>query len=565
MSGDEENHGRSRSGRSDRLSATAAAIPTKAGELSVKCAACDTADLRRPKLLTSCLHPVCSECVRDLVTCEGTIKCPTCQNVTTPWPAGVNAVDALPDYFGWTKLAPAAAGTAKDDEPDLSCHRKTLSKRVCDECIPGQEGDAASFCRDCQAFLCQEHAQVHPRSRRTAAHKVDKLTEAGVHVPQEDLPRKKDHGHEDSGAAASSLPVCPLHSPRPLSKFCTQCRALLCERCLEVSGRCPKWSTRPWSTACREHKLKESIDYGEEERQKVRKQLHSPNTASTMVQARIRLGFIRQRIANTNSMNERVSAKITATADRLVELVRTKERYLLETVDAACWQELNKLEEREREVSASLETAQHCSHLMAEGVENLSPVRFLQVSDCLGKALDRCKRRPWDTKNVYQLVMWFESDGSAIEDAIGSGLGRLVAANACPLEGSAELSRQEVHCMEEVEIIVTFPVDNDCFRPVDPEDRDSDEEDLGLPRQNVDFVLETIRAYIQKASKLTTSPSRRATELKFECSREYLNESWSRRLRAVFVPQEVGEYTITVQMDGCDMTEKPLGLTVKPA
>ena len=557
-----------RHGGSDRLSE--AATPTQAAdpELRVKCAVCDTADLRRPKLLTSCLHPVCSECVRDLVTCEGTIKCPTCQKVTTPRPAGVNALDALPDYFGWTKLTPAAAETAEDNE-DSSCHGKTPStgkRRVCDECIPGQEGDAVSFCRECQAFLCQEHAQAHPRSRRTAQHKVDRLTEAGVNAHEEDLLRKKDHGHEDSGAVWSSapLPVCPLHSPRPLSKFCTQCRALLCERCLEVSGQCPKAVTSArytFSHKSRQHRLKESTDYGEEQRQKVRKHLFSSNTASTVEQARTRLGFIRQRIANTNSMNGRASAKITATADQLVELVRIEERKLQEAVDATCWKALKKLEMLEQKVSASLESSQHCSHLTAEAIESLSPVEFLQVSDHLRKALDICKRLPWETDYVHQLFMWFESDVKAIEDAVGSGLGRVATGFARLWKGSVELSCKEVHCMEEVEVIVTLPDSSEsCFLTVDEENSD----DEGLPCNDADFVRGTFRAHIQKASD-STGPSGNVTELEFEGSSQIHCGSWSTRLRAVFVPQEVGEYTFTVQIDGCDMTEKPLRLTVKPA
>ncbi|XP_065187584.1 E3 ubiquitin-protein ligase TRIM45-like [Sycon ciliatum] len=167
----------------------------------VTCVACGCEN-KRIKLV-QCLHSLCISCLEQNVDEDGSITCPKCRT-STPLQAGLSSTLSLPDSYANVE------GSGAEQKSAVSC----------DECMDVKV--AVSRCATCSSHLCSVHTEGHKLSRATHGHEVLALTEAGTETAET----------ATAASATQSQHHCALHSSSILTKFCTKCKKLLCERCI---------------------------------------------------------------------------------------------------------------------------------------------------------------------------------------------------------------------------------------------------------------------------------------------------------------------------------------------
>ena len=475
-----------------------------------KCVVCTTDKLRRPKLLTGCLHAVCGECVQGIVSRQGTVKCPRCQSVTS-LPAGVSVLDGLPDYFGSDAAQQPSGGTDGTDNLD--------AKHLCDECVEGSEEEATVYCAQCQAAFCKLHERAHLQSRRTAKHDVERLSGANTRA--------------SVAQSGPLLPTCPLHTSYKLTKYCTTCRELLCERCEELGSHRSQSAVLDASGG---HSIIDCVTAGEQERAKLREVLFSSKVEEHTAAKRARLCLVKEKISEVNAMSERESAKVTEATDRLVEQLRAEERSNLDKIDSLRWKKLKVLEKLEAEDSDALEAAEQCHHLTEEAVKSLGPGQLLQVSDVLRKTLSKTMSAENQRGvSVPHLVMTFKSREPAIKENIQQGLGDVTCASVGPSRCTAQLSNGSTRLNEGVSVLVTLKDEHGAF----------------LPAQSIDDIAHSVCGEVHS----TSASSSESAAVTLEFARFQDNQ-----LKADFVPQQAGEFVVTVKIGDQEVDHSALRL-----
>eukprot|EP00117_Sycon_ciliatum_P020284 scpid79943/ scgid18114/ Tripartite motif-containing protein 45 len=167
----------------------------------VTCVACGCEN-KRIKLV-QCLHSLCISCLEQNVDEDGSITCPKC-SASTPLQAGCSPMLSLPDSYAKVE------GSGAEQKSAVSC----------DECMDVEV--AVSRCATCSSHLCSFHTEGHKISRATHGHEVLALTEAGTETAETTT----------AASATQSQHRCALHPSSILTKFCTKCKKLLCERCI---------------------------------------------------------------------------------------------------------------------------------------------------------------------------------------------------------------------------------------------------------------------------------------------------------------------------------------------
>ncbi|XP_071089553.1 E3 ubiquitin-protein ligase TRIM45-like [Haliotis cracherodii] len=160
---------------------------------------------RRPRLLHSCLHAFCTQCLQQLLTKEGNgqITCPLCRQVhKVPGKADTLPVDPVR-----AKLV---------DFVQI----KNEGKVQCTDCPEGST--AESKCQECSVYLCKECTYVHRRHRLTNDHPIISLSD----VLQQPL-NTFGKGH-----------FCTHHPKHQLEFYCATDETLCCISCtvLEHKG-----------------------------------------------------------------------------------------------------------------------------------------------------------------------------------------------------------------------------------------------------------------------------------------------------------------------------------------
>ena len=166
----------------------------------VTCVACGCEN-KRTKLV-QCLHSLCLSCLEQNVDEDNSITCPECRASTQL--EGLSPLLSLPDSH-----AKVESGGAEQK-----------SAVSCDECMDMEV--AVSRCATCSSHLCSFHTEGHKRSRATHGHEVLALTEAGTETAET----------ATAASATQSQHRCVQHPSSSLTKFCTKCKKLLCERCI---------------------------------------------------------------------------------------------------------------------------------------------------------------------------------------------------------------------------------------------------------------------------------------------------------------------------------------------
>ena len=198
-----------------------------------KCVFCRS-EVLQGKVL-GCLHLACRSCALSNVSFGNTITCTRCQVEVRNPGHGYNVVDSLADLPGDGEGITGIirqAGTRDHSSEQLEhgllkrpkkMARPTMGKSptessvaslrvlICEsEDCKGSDVAASSKCMECSMTLCKGHALVHSRSKTTSTHCVLPLNEDG---------------------AVNDI-KCRLHSADDLTKYCSTCETLVCEKCL---------------------------------------------------------------------------------------------------------------------------------------------------------------------------------------------------------------------------------------------------------------------------------------------------------------------------------------------
>ncbi|XP_046365191.2 tripartite motif-containing protein 45-like [Haliotis rufescens] len=160
---------------------------------------------RRPRLLHSCFHAFCTQCLQQLLTKEGKgqITCPLCRQVhKVPGKADILPVDPVR-----AKLV---------DFVQIKNERKV----PCTDCPEGST--AESKCQECSVYLCKDCTYVHRRHRLTNDHPIISLSDV-LEQPLNTFGK----GH-----------FCTHHPKHQLEFYCATDEILCCISCtvLEHKG-----------------------------------------------------------------------------------------------------------------------------------------------------------------------------------------------------------------------------------------------------------------------------------------------------------------------------------------
>ena len=158
---------------------------------------------RRPRLLNSCLHAFCTQCLDQLLEKEGKgqVTCPICRQVERVR----RKADSLPPDPMRSKLV---------DYVQLKRRKRIL----CSEC---EEHEAISRCQECQCYLCKDCDYVHRRHRVSRDHLIQTLDKV-MKEPVKNLSK----GH-----------FCPSHPKHHIKSYCSTEGKLCCVSCTVLDHR----------------------------------------------------------------------------------------------------------------------------------------------------------------------------------------------------------------------------------------------------------------------------------------------------------------------------------------
>ncbi|XP_046335855.2 E3 ubiquitin-protein ligase TRIM56-like, partial [Haliotis rufescens] len=159
---------------------------------------------RRPRLLHSCLHAFCTQCLQQLLDKEGNgeITCPLCRRIE--------------------KVSGTAQMIAIDPVRDQLVEYLHIQKKkqvLCKDCPDGNH--ARSRCFECGGNLCLDCENAHRRNRSTRGHEIKLLGEL-------------------QAASCESLKVrtfCCNHQDHFIECFCSTCEALCCVMCAIIDHK----------------------------------------------------------------------------------------------------------------------------------------------------------------------------------------------------------------------------------------------------------------------------------------------------------------------------------------
>ena len=178
----------------------------------------------QPKLLP-CNHSVCHSCLElqqgfrkglDYI-----VTCPSCHTETELPKSGL---DSLPTAFFKQHLSETCSRLEKAGEG-----------KGCEEC-GNPDASLASFCADCQLFVCSDCHATHKRLKSLSGHRL--LPMGQFH---QDLRRTLSTDGPSSSLPLSSAGhmVCLTHK-EPLKLYCRTCQCLICRDCTLRDHEAPR-------------------------------------------------------------------------------------------------------------------------------------------------------------------------------------------------------------------------------------------------------------------------------------------------------------------------------------
>ncbi|XP_041480251.1 E3 ubiquitin-protein ligase TRIM71-like [Lytechinus variegatus] len=182
-------------------------------------------------ILTSCGHTFCRRCLKkyDLTHQDlDHMVCPLCREITK---LSANRVDDL-------RLNVSINGCVDDHHAKCGGMNAVLEMRPkCSGCK--LQGDAVSFCRTCNNYICDKCLQCHQYLSVFEDHEIVSIDDV--------IEGKVSIGH--------LFEKCSIHKPENKDMFCEVCKVHVCHKCVLVDHQ--------------NHKVKNQVNFEQELRQKV--------------------------------------------------------------------------------------------------------------------------------------------------------------------------------------------------------------------------------------------------------------------------------------------------------
>ncbi|XP_041480573.1 E3 ubiquitin-protein ligase TRIM71-like [Lytechinus variegatus] len=182
-------------------------------------------------ILTSCGHTFCRRCLKiyDLTHQDlDHMVCPLCREITK---LSANRVDDL-------RLNVSIHGCVDDYHIKCGGMNAVLEMRQkCSGCK--LQGDAVSFCRTCNNYICDKCLHCHQYLSVFEDHEIVSMDDV--------IEGKVSIGH--------LFQKCSIHKPENKDMFCEDCKVYICHKCVLVGHKA--------------HEIKNQVDFEQELRQKV--------------------------------------------------------------------------------------------------------------------------------------------------------------------------------------------------------------------------------------------------------------------------------------------------------
>nr|XP_054768109.1 E3 ubiquitin/ISG15 ligase TRIM25-like [Lytechinus pictus] len=182
-------------------------------------------------ILTSCGHTFCRRCLKkyDLTHQDlDHMVCPLCREITK---LSANRVDDL-------RLNVSINGCIDDYNAKRGGMNAVLEMRQkCSGCK--LQGDAVSFCRTCNNYICDKCLQCHKYLSVFEDHEIVSMDDV--------IEGKVSIGH--------LCEKCSIHKQENKDLFCEDCKAHVCQKCVLVGHKA--------------HEIKNQVDFEQELRRKV--------------------------------------------------------------------------------------------------------------------------------------------------------------------------------------------------------------------------------------------------------------------------------------------------------
>ncbi|XP_041480314.1 E3 ubiquitin-protein ligase TRIM71-like [Lytechinus variegatus] len=182
-------------------------------------------------ILTSCGHTFCRRCLKkyDLTHQDlDHMVCPLCREITK---LSANRVDDL-------RLNVSIHGCVDDYHTKCGGMNAVLEMRQkCSGCK--LQGDAVSFCRTCNNYICDKCLHCHQYLSVFEDHEIVSMDDV--------IEGKVSIGH--------LFEKCSIHKPENKDMFCEDCKVHVCHKCVLVGHKA--------------HEIKNQVDFEQELRQKV--------------------------------------------------------------------------------------------------------------------------------------------------------------------------------------------------------------------------------------------------------------------------------------------------------
>ncbi|XP_046558143.1 E3 ubiquitin-protein ligase TRIM56-like [Haliotis rubra] len=294
---------------------------------------------RRPRLLHSCLHAFCTQCLQQLLDKEGKgqITCPLCRQV-----------HKIPGEPGTLPVDPVRAKLV--DFVQI----KNEGKAPCTDCPAGSP--AESRCQECSVYLCKECAYVHRRHRLTHDHPVISLS--GV---LEQPLNTFAQGH-----------FCTHHPKHQLEFFCASDETLCCLSCTVV-----------------EHKGHDfqKLDEAAKKRQ--------TELEASMLAVNVNVQQLRQRrLSEERRQTAIAEAQAKAKSDvnthftRLIRIINERKSHLVRDIDERSSTMLSLSKKEVEAIDQTLAVAESTETYFTQAKEKAGVVEILQMYPAIKRSLD---------------------------------------------------------------------------------------------------------------------------------------------------------------------------------
>ena len=259
----------------------------------VECSIC-VDNFKEPKTI-ACLHTFCCECLKKYALMShrhGQFRCPECQTKIAI-PEG-NLFDQLPTSFLHNSLLSLLTVQQSDDRGEISCG---LCKKKSAE---------ASYCFDCEKFLCGTCVNAHElfRDAAFAGHKVTKV---------------KQFQAEDYEALLKRKAFCTkkYHEKEVTRFYCRVCQSCICQICFNMNHKT--------------HEIELLETAADEERAKILAGVESMKQKHQTCRDIIRQ--LDKTAANLKATITIAKRQVSQSAEQIIALIREREREAITTLE----------------------------------------------------------------------------------------------------------------------------------------------------------------------------------------------------------------------------------------